>query len=72
MGKLTKKLIIYLDQNFISEIAKVEINANVSGDYKKIFDLIHKGFSEEKIIVPKSFFQKIETYSARTLKPTPN
>ena len=42
MGKLTKKLIIYLDQNFISEIAKVDINSKVNLAYKKLFDLIHR------------------------------
>lgn len=67
MGKLTQKLSIYLDQNFISEIAKVKINPNVHEDYKTIFDLIHEGFLEEKIIVPKSFFHKVETHMAREL-----
>ncbi|MBT4210074.1 MAG: hypothetical protein HOE19_04145 [Candidatus Komeilibacteria bacterium] len=67
MGKLTKKLIIYLDQNFISEIAKVDINSKVNLDYKKLFDLIHRGFLEEKIIVPKSFFHKIESSLAGKL-----
>lgn len=67
MGKLTQKLSIYLDQNFISEIAKVKINPNVHQDYKEIFDLIHEGFLEEKTFVPKSFFHKIETYMAREL-----
>jgi hypothetical protein len=34
MPKRTKKLIVYLDQNFISEMAKADINAKVKQEWR--------------------------------------
>lgn len=68
MGKLSEKLVIYLDQNFISEIAKAEINSKVRKEFRELFELLHKGFLEEKLVVPSSWFQKIETCLAPELK----
>lgn len=68
MGKLSKKLIVYLDQNFISEMAKAEINQKVNPLFSSIYELLHKGFVEEKIVVPSSFFHDLETSFAPHLK----
>jgi len=61
MGKLSEKLVVYLDQNFISEIAKSEINSKVRKEFQELFDLLHGGFLEEKLVVPSSWFHEIET-----------
>ncbi|MGB2762137.1 MAG: hypothetical protein WBC21_01195 [Minisyncoccales bacterium] len=68
MEKLSKKLIVYLDQNFISEMAKVETNKKVSSQFKDIYELLHEGFIDEKIVVPSSWFHEIETSLSTILK----
>jgi hypothetical protein len=37
MPKRTKKLLVYLGQNFISEIAKADINDKVKQEWKDLF-----------------------------------
>lgn len=61
MGKFSEKLVVYLDQNFISEIAKSETNSKVRKEFQELFDLLHRGFLEEKLVVPSSWFHEIET-----------
>jgi hypothetical protein len=61
MGKLSKKLVVYLDQNFISDIAKSKTNPGVKEEFSELFELLHKGFLEEKLVVPSSWFHEIET-----------
>ncbi|UCC78997.1 MAG: hypothetical protein JSW64_12065 [Candidatus Zixiibacteriota bacterium] len=68
MGKLTKKLVIYLDQNFLSEMAKTEINKAVNPIFNSIFGLLHQGFLDEKLLVPRSFFHDVETSLAPKLQ----
>ena len=68
MGKVFQKLIVYLDQNFLSNMAKVEDNDRVNPRYKKIYDLLHEGFVEEKLVVPRSFFHDLETSLAPDLR----
>jgi len=65
MGKLSEKLIIYLDQQFISNIAKSEENPLMLKEYRRLFEVIHKGFIDEKLVVPSSWTHKLET----SLKP---
>jgi hypothetical protein len=61
MPKLTKKLLVYLDQNFISEMAKAPINECVKPEFSEIYELLHKGFVEEKLVVPQSSMHDVET-----------
>lgn len=61
MGKFTKKLVVYLDQNFISEMAKADSRETVNPQFKNIYELLHLGFLDEKIVVPSSFIHDIET-----------
>jgi hypothetical protein len=63
------KLIIYLDQNFISDIAKLKsgINTNVKIGLNELFEIIKLGVNEEKFIVPDSWSIKTET--AAVLEP---
>lgn len=68
MGKLSKKLIVYLDQNFISEMAKTDIKETVNSQFKSVYELLHRGFLDEKIVVPRSFFHNIETSLVPRLK----
>jgi len=68
MGKLSKKLIVYLDQNFISEMAKADINLQVKPEFKKIYELLHKGFIDEKLVVPISWSHRVETSLVPRLK----
>lgn len=68
MPKHAKKLIVYLDQNFISEMAKADTNPVVNPQFKRIHELLHQGFIDEKLTVARSFFHEIETSLSPTLK----
>jgi len=68
MPKFTKKLVVYLDQNFISEMAKAATNPRVSPLFTSIYNLLHQGFLEEKTAVPSSWFHDIESSFAPDLK----
>jgi hypothetical protein len=68
MPKRTKKLLVYLDQNFISEMAKADVNVRVKREWKDLFSLLKEGFVEEKLVVPQSWFHNVETSFAPVLK----
>ena len=68
MPKLTEKLLVYLDQNFISEIAKRDFNAKVRPEFTDLYEILKTGFLEEKLVVPQSYFHNIETSLAPDLK----
>jgi hypothetical protein len=68
MGKRTQKLLVYLDQNFLSAMSKVDVNENVRPEFKEIYELLHKGFIDEKLVVPGSFLHDIESSLATHLK----
>ncbi len=68
MGKMSKKIFVYLDQNFISNIAKLETEARVDPQYSEIFDLLHQGCRSEKTFVAKSIFHDFEISLATHLK----
>jgi len=68
MPKPTKKLLVYLDQNFISEIAKRDLNTNVKPEFTDLYEILKTGFIEEKLVVPQSHFHDIETSLAPILK----
>jgi len=61
MGKRTKKLVVYLDQNFLSDMSKADINENVRPEFKDIYELLHAGFVNEKLVVPGSVLHDIES-----------
>jgi hypothetical protein len=68
MPKRTKKLLVYLDQNFISEMAKADVNVKVKQEWKDLFSLLKEGFLGEKLVVPQSWFHDVETSFAPVLK----
>jgi len=68
MPKRTKKLLVYLDQNFISELAKADINDKVRPQWKDLYQLLKQGFLDEKLVVPQSWFHDVETSLAPALK----
>jgi hypothetical protein len=68
MPKRSKKLLVYLDQNFISEMAKADVNDKVKQEWKDLFSLLKEGFLEEKLVVPQSWFHDVETSFAPVLK----
>jgi len=68
MPKRTKKLLVYLDQNFTSEMAKADINEKVKPEWKDLYRLLKEGFLDEKLVVPQSWFHDIETSLAPVLK----
>jgi len=41
MGKWTQKLLVYLDQNFLSEMAKAGVKERVRPEFKEIYELLH-------------------------------
>lgn len=68
MGKRTKKLLVYLDQNFLSEMSKADVNKRVRPEFKEIYELLHQGFLDEKLVVPQSLLHDIESSFATHLK----
>jgi len=68
MGKRTQKLLVYLDQNFLSEMSKADINEKVRPEFKEIYELLHQGFVDEKLVVPRSLLHDIESSLATHLK----
>jgi len=66
--KRTRKLLVYLDQNFLSEMSKADINENVRPEFKEIYELLHEGFISEKLVVPQSRLHDVETSLASHLK----
>jgi len=68
MGKLTRKLVVYLDQNFLSEIAKSKKTPKVHPGFSVIYELLHRGFIDEKVVVPASWYHDVETSFAPSLK----
>src|SRR5450432_2752271 len=68
MGKQSQKLLVYLDQNFLSEMAKADISEKVRPEFKEIYELLHQGFTDEKLVVPASLLHDIESSLATHLK----
>jgi hypothetical protein len=67
MGKRTQKLLVYLDQNFLSEMSKAGINEKVRPEFRDIYELLHQGFLDEKLVVPGSLLHDIESSLATHL-----
>lgn len=61
MGKVARKQIVYLDQNFLSEMAKGGAGKKVKPEFGRLYELLHQGFIDEKIMVPRSHFHDIDT-----------
>ena len=68
MLKRTKKLLVYLDQNFISEIAKRDLNTKVKPEFTELYEILKAGLIEEKLVVPQSHFHDMETSLAPVFK----
>ena len=68
MGKRTQKLLVYLDQNFLSDMSKADVNEKVRPEFKEIYELLHQGFVDEKLVVPGSLLHDIESSLATHLK----
>jgi hypothetical protein len=62
------KRILYLDQNAISEMAKIGINDRVRTDYKKLLQLLHREFHGGRLAVLRSMNHEAETTAAGVLK----
>lgn len=50
MGKRTGKLLVYLDQNFLSEFAKAGIKKNVRSEFTEVYRLLRQGVHDEKLV----------------------
>jgi len=68
MGKRIQKLVVYLDQNFVSEMSKADVNEKVRPEFKEIYELLRQGFVDEKLVVPGSLLHDIESSLATHLK----
>lgn len=68
MGKHSQKLLVYLDQNFLSEMSKADINEKVRPEFKEIYEILHQGFTDEKLVVPTSLLHDIESSLDTRLK----
>ena len=62
-----KKLLVYLDQNFISEMAK-PTKVGVRADFQELYSVLHDGFWNEQLVVLRSGFHDVETSLAGSLK----
>ena len=67
MPTCPKKLVVYLDQNFISEMSKPP-DRKVRPDFRELYDVLHGGFRDEKFVVPRSDFHDIESGLAGDLR----
>ena len=67
-AKAYQEALVYLDQNFISEMAKADVNVKVKQEWKDLFSLLKEGFVEEKLVVPQSWFHNVETSFAPVSK----
>src|ERR1700683_4878240 len=68
MGKRTQKLLVYLDQNFLSEMSKPDLIEKVRPEFKEIYELLRQGFVDEKLVVPGSWLHDVESSLATHLK----
>jgi hypothetical protein len=68
MGKRTQKLLVYLDQNFLSDMSKADSKEKVRPEFQEIYELLHQGFVDEKLVVPSSLLHDIESSLATDLK----
>jgi hypothetical protein len=62
-----RKLLVYLDQNFISEMAK-PAHGGVRPDFRDLYSVLHRGFWNEQLVVLGSGFHDVETSLSGTLK----
>lgn len=67
MTSRPRKLLVYLDQNFISEMAK-PAHSGVRPDFRELYAILQKGFWNEQLIVLRSGFHDVETSLAGALK----
>ena len=59
-----KKPVIYLDQNWLSEIAKAHLGSKTSIDRSYLLELSHiieQGVSEDRFVCPSSHFHESES-----------
>ena len=62
------KILIYLDQNVLSETAKLGMNAKVRADFGVLFQLLHRAFLDGKLTTLRSIYHEAETSMAGSLK----
>lgn len=67
MPSRPRKLLVYLDQNFISEMAK-QGHGGVRPDFRELYSVLQKGFWNEQLVVLRSRFHDVETSLAGALK----
>ena len=68
MPRRTRKLLVYLDQNFLSAMAKAETHHTVNRAFTEIYEILHQGFVGEKLVVPASVLHDIESSLDTRLK----
>jgi hypothetical protein len=67
MTSRPQKLLVYLDQNFISEMAK-PTHGRVRQDFRELYSVLQKGFWNEQLVVLRSGFHDLETSLAGLLR----
>lgn len=56
----TKKLIVYIDQNIISNIVKTKEGRIDRPDLLRLFEVLNAGMRSEKLVCPRSWFHREE------------
>ena len=67
MTSRPRKLLVFFDHNFISEMAK-PTHGGVRRDFRELYSILHKGFWNEQLVVLRSGFHDVETSLAGALK----
>jgi len=67
MTSRPRKLLVYLDQNFISEMAK-RAQGGVRPDFRELYSVLQNSFWNEQLVVLRSRFHDVETSLAGLLK----
>ena len=67
MTSRPRKLLVYLDQNFMSEMAK-PTHDRVRPDFRELYSVLQQGFWNEQLVVLRSSFHDVETSLAGSLR----
>ena len=59
----------YLDQNFLSEMSKADTNERVRPEFKDVYELLHAGFVDEKLVIPPPACMTLNPASRRISRP---
>ena len=57
-----------MNTDFLSEMSEADTHENVRPEFKEVYELLHQGFIDEKLVVPASWLHDVESSLATRLK----